>query len=98
DFHVTGVQTCALPIFDSRSAPHWTTSRVEPDWAERGARTKYLTSRMRDVLSARSSMRPSSRKCHGSPCDRVASVTPMTWWLERRSEERRVGKRSGPHR
>ena len=37
---------------------------------------KYFMSRMRVVLSARSRNRPRRPKCHASPCDIVASITP----------------------
>ena len=36
-----------------------------------GDKKKYLTSRMREVLSARSKSRPSRANCHASLCDMV---------------------------
>ena len=54
---------------------------VVPTSATVGSRRKYFTSRMRDVLSARSSMRPSRQKCQPSLWVIVASVTPAKSWL-----------------
>ena len=39
---------------------------------------------MREVLSARSRVRPSRAKCHALPCDIVVSVIPMKRWLASR--------------
>ena len=55
-------------------------SDVVPTSAAVGSRRKYFTSRMRDVLSARSSMRPSWQKCQLSLWVIVASVTPVNRW------------------
>ncbi len=52
-----------------------------PTSATVGSNMKYLTSRMREVLSARSSRRPSLAKCQPSPWDIVASVMPRKRWL-----------------
>ncbi len=49
---------------------------VVPTSAAVGSSRKYFTSRMREVLSARSSWRPSRQKCQPSLCVIVASVTP----------------------
>ena len=45
-------------LADRNSADHWMSSSGVPTSASLGSRMKYFTSRMRDVLSARSSSRP----------------------------------------
>ncbi len=84
-------------LAERSTAAHWMSSTVVPTSAAVGSRRKYFTSRMRDVLSARSSMRPSRQKCQASLCVIVASVTPANRWLghlDRREEILRVGPRS----
>src|SRR5690606_40992038 len=81
DFHVTGVQTCALPI-SARSRPASTASHIPMRERE-----------IRHIPTSRSCSRPmaspiSSRMAGRSRSDR-ATVLPM---MSRRSEERRVGK------
>ena len=46
------------------------------DLADVRQQDEYFTSRMRDVLSARSMARPMRRKCQASPRDMVDSATP----------------------
>ena len=73
-------------------------SDVVPTSAAVGSRRKYFTSRMRDVLSARSSMHPSWQKCQLSLWVIVASVTPVNRWpdlLIERNTILRVGPASG---
>ena len=49
------------------TAAHWIASKGVPTSSAERSRRKYFTSRMREVLSARSSMRPRREKCHASP-------------------------------
>src|SRR5207302_7055975 len=84
DFHVTGVQTCALPI----SASFLIQSSLTPSFfASRSARTSGVPPTCRPTVGGRSSG-SSSAKRH-SVCGRRENSS--------RSEERRVGKecRSG---
>ena len=67
-------------LAERSTAAHWMSSNVVPTSAAVGSRRKYFTSRMRDVLSARSSMRPSRQKCQLSSWVIVASVTPANRW------------------
>ena len=60
------------------SAAHWMVSRGVPTSAALGNSRKYFTSRIRDVLSARSSERPRRRKCQASPRDMVDSAIPSS--------------------
>src|SRR5690606_41010285 len=82
DFHVTGVQTCALPISnDSRMCvPANTTEAV------------YVWSWIRTPLARCPSTRISSTPAPvwtSPPCD---SIWDLRAWVSIRSEERRVGK------
>src|SRR5690606_39460484 len=83
DFHVTGVQTCALPIYSSPSAE--TTKRkrgsAHNGWRRCGATTVTATT-------------PCKRSPHNSrtPCSECASPVWGCSWPPARSEERRVGK------
>ena len=63
------------------TAAHWMSSKGVPTSSAEWSSRKYFTSRMREVLSARSSIRPSRLKCHASPCVIVASVMPVKRWL-----------------
>src|SRR5690606_39553125 len=72
DFHVTGVQTCALPIFtrspDLRQARH--TSIIEDIrvWTdERGARPEIQLREMLDSLGAKGKKRSEERRV-GKEC------------------------------
>ena len=69
-------------LAERSTAAHWMSSEVVPTSAAVGSRRKYFTSRMREVLSARSSMRPSRQKCQPSLWVIVASVTPANRWLD----------------
>ncbi len=69
-------------------------SDVVPTSDALGSRRKYFTSRIREVLSARSSMRPSRQKCQLSLCVIVESVTPVEQVAghpDRREQILRVG-------
>jgi len=79
---------CRAPV-DSSSADHCTTSSAEPTRLESGSSVKYFTSRMREVLSARSKSVPSCENCHDSSRLSVAPETPSTWWLERLTRSRK---------
>ncbi len=67
-------------LAERSTAAHWMSSDVVPTSSALGSRRKYFTSRMREVLSARSSMRPSRQKCQLSLCVIVESVTPLNRW------------------
>src|SRR5690606_40164543 len=84
DFHVTGVQTCALPISASRTAPRarrprlaWTRSVATSRIAARGG--------TRDAAIAGAS--EATRVTTMPTTTEIAIASPCT-----RSEERRVGK------
>ena len=68
-------------LAERSTAAHWMSSTGVPTSCADGSRRKYFTSRMRDVLSARSSMRPRRQKCQPSLCVIVASVMPANRWL-----------------
>src|SRR5690606_40643861 len=82
DFHVTGVQTCALPI---SSGDRWRSSRAgraAPSGRDRGrARWRWSCAAFRGEWSS-----PSSRERGGRPGPRGSRAGAG------RSEERRVGK------
>jgi hypothetical protein len=63
------------------TAAHWRPSKGVPTSSVERSRRKYFTSRMREVLSARSLIRPSLAKCQASPCAIAASLTPVKRWL-----------------
>src|SRR5690606_41189477 len=84
DFHVTGVQTCALPI-----CPLLLSSRrSRPEWnAASGSAAAGSLRTALGVTSAQSRMRAVARA-------RSLSFSPATfapWFMPGRSEERRVG-------
>src|SRR5690606_40845086 len=83
DFHVTGVQTCALPISKTSTAPS-TSSRM-PATPDDGCICAEATC-MRVVLPA--PLGPSTTQ-------RSPSSTRQLMRSSRRSEERRVGKEWG---
>src|SRR5690606_41199552 len=81
-FHVTGVQTCALPIFTRVRPPQGTTA--PPTGVARARRARVS----RAAATRRSNHRPPSTttlRPPGGPHDHAT---------HRRSEERRVGKES----
>src|SRR5690606_41190538 len=89
DFHVTGVQTCALPIL-TRHADQWTfgtTLDLERLWGWRGARFRaVMTHRSGDDLGTDAGIGNNQllQEVYGRG---------QTWHLTAfRSEERRVGK------
>src|SRR5690606_40500292 len=85
DFHVTGVQTCALPI-SGRSrcfAPACTDKR--PATSLMGVSSGNVPAASRRVSKA-SAVKPASRQRS------VSSREPAKWKYPNRSEERRVGK------
>ena len=82
-----GIRPCrwryiSSALAERSRASHWMSSNGVPTSASLGSRMKYFTSRIREVLSARSSIRPSWQKCQASPCVIVASVTPRNCWPE----------------
>src|SRR5690606_40308735 len=91
DFHVTGVQTCALPIYRQRS--EWRkrsikAQRLIPDWGgASAAKYRFFSTRLKRNL-CQTVFWTWLNDCR-RPC-------PTSW----RSEERRVGKecrrRRGP--
>src|SRR5690606_40756248 len=89
DFHVTGVQTCALPICGDRPGPaaaqEWRIEAAPP-----GERRELLAARVRDalagVLGTGGDIDPRARFATLG-LDSVSSIE-----LRNRSEERRVGK------
>src|SRR5690606_40052260 len=83
DFHVTGVQTCALPI--SRIPAR----REVPPVRARAARD--LRVRYRGARIARARRRPPA-------ASRAPAATVATFQAVTRSEERRVGKESSSRR
>src|SRR5690606_40601235 len=78
DFHVTGVQTCALPISRFTASPI-TLASVRPRW------TPFFRS-----PRGRESRSPSTAAIFGSV--RSATVLSRAGSTRSRSEERRVGK------
>src|SRR5690606_40051855 len=77
DFHVTGVQTCALPIF--RVRPRKSARAYASVWTEAGSPLLVHTLAQRDRL----------REHFG---DSVLVEAAMRYGNPSRSEERRVGK------
>ncbi len=65
-------------LADLNSAAHSTSSSCSCHSLGFRQQDKILYVQDADVLSARSSSSPICRKCHASPCDMVASVTPST--------------------
>src|SRR5690606_40999516 len=81
DFHVTGVQTCALPISDHADA-----AGIGGDVTADGAgAARAEVHRVLQSVSARSL--PYGLQ-HGAGLHRECAIN----WIEARSEERRVGK------
>src|SRR5690606_40835772 len=91
DFHVTGVQTCALPIF------------VDPKGIDVGL-LKQIKEVERRRISVYAERRGSMvrYKANGSvwdvPCDVALPCATQNELHSRRSEERRVGKESRTRR
>ena len=69
NFHILGLQPRG-------AMPDWIASIDEPTRSSDGSRVKYLTSIRRDVLSARSRERPTSKKCHASLCGSMLAAIP----------------------
>src|SRR5207302_2129816 len=84
DFHVTGVQTCALPISSMRQRlpRSWIVGRIRPTIHERGKRCRILACGTARAHKKGGRDRPRVRG------DRGGAYT-------RRSEERRVGEGEG---
>ena len=78
----TGAVTGPGPL-PLASPPPAATARAAAGW-----RKKVSTSSTRLVLSARSTSRPRRPKCQASPCDIVASATPVISWLARFTSSR----------
>src|SRR5256885_5208487 len=76
DYKVTGVQTCALPIFTARSSPS-------------AATTTSFTTPGRRRPRAATTPRSEGRCCSTASCGKTAGPASAT---AHRSEERRVGK------
>src|SRR5690606_40533459 len=87
DFHVTGVQTCALPISDVASG------HDAAGTPACGSVRPWRTS-TKSKVTRRASPWPPPRRCRGSE-----ALPPPAWRpparRPARSEERRVGKASG---
>src|SRR5690606_40266652 len=81
DFHVTGVQTCALPI--SRNSSITTRSHATA-WARASSRSAVTTTPL-------PAARPSSLTTYGGPKASSAAAA-SAGVVQTRSEERRVGK------
>src|SRR5690606_41044516 len=75
DFHVTGVQTCALPIY-----------LFHPEWIDK---EKEMETKRRTAQPARHGAGTREGRC--SLCS-AATHPSVGHALEKRSEERRVGK------
>src|SRR5690606_40946830 len=87
DFHVTGVQTCALPIYASRAAKKRSRRLSRRTYAIR----KRLITRRRRRGSAHASRALSARAFAACSPIPSAPIVSRSYWLIR-SEERRVGK------
>src|SRR5690606_40144545 len=92
DFHVTGVQTCALPISRSMSF------RPPAPWARSCSGQAHFASSESPWRSARTTVRRSLRRAHAvhvplqyAPGE-LAQVDFFEVYVDVRSEERRVGK------
>src|SRR5690606_41118903 len=94
DFHVTGVQTCALPILHDNAIQHTLRAKAWQDLLASGARPALLMEqfdREHQPDIDRVLARP------GATADQVIAAgraSPNGW----RSEERRVGKEGQPRR
>src|SRR5690606_40013426 len=79
DFHVTGVQTCALPISPTHRAPS-----ASEGFPRRPHTTKPLTGPALPAPGSQSPLTAKPPRTPGTPCTRPPPRS--------RSEERRVGK------
>src|SRR5207302_8205150 len=77
DFHVTGVQTCALPIFDRHP-------RLAVVLAHGGGSLPFIAARMGHAYEVR-------RECREAIAERPSSYLRRLYF-DTRSEERRVGE------
>src|SRR5690606_40677166 len=84
DFHVTGVQTCALPIWRSSSSTRCAARTRRGNWADRADRADRPTSA---AVGAEEVVQPLRRLRRQHPGDHLGPVVEPP-----RSEERRVGK------
>src|SRR5690606_40859590 len=83
DFHVTGVQTCALPISGWRwPGPWWKPTAADWSWARRARRSSRYTCRWPGPMTCWA-CRGGANRPRGELAVRAQ---------RRRSEERRVGK------
>src|SRR5690606_40320686 len=97
DFHVTGVQTCALPIWVSRRRM---LSRValDPRRSWEGDNGIYKESVFGSYLAERAQIAPNAVVTDGTLTSLAVSQTAAQAGRRERSEERRVGAgaRQGP--
>src|SRR5690606_41047606 len=82
DFHVTGVQTCALPISSLPQAP----ARVKPQRGGNAGRRRVVAPQR-----CKESM-PWAFPATPTRIGKATSRPARAGWTRRRSEERRVGK------
>src|SRR5690606_40621551 len=88
DFHVTGVQTCALPILSTSGITSTAAMPVRRGSTPTAAQARTVASVSRPSEAARSSATTVRAA--------AASLTPLALpaVIEKRSEERRVGRES----
>src|SRR5690606_39579684 len=84
DFHVTGVQTCALPIL--ATPPPRPKAAVKPD-VRKLARTSSKAAAGETAAGSSASASPPMDQAN-----RFEEYCPALRYCQRRSEERRVGK------
>src|SRR5207302_5233719 len=87
DFHVTGVQTCALPIFNERLSAVWTASREEIE--EAGNLSSAMDALLAEFVLALKGAEDARMAGVSVAEDKAAKRASQ---LADRSEERRVGK------
>src|SRR5207248_6861316 len=92
DRTVTGVQTCALPIFSAGSPTH-ASAYVPPRWPAETALQDTSNDRPDDDDASPSPAPTAGCDCECSRC-RPSAASACNWRFRRRtrSEERRVGK------
>src|SRR5690606_40516403 len=91
DFHVTGVQTCALPILTTRHPSDWSLGRIR-------AASSLLDRIGRCHLGAKFEALPAPLRRPEVFSARGIATSLQKASLQPRSEERRVGKECRPRR
>src|SRR5690606_40324809 len=86
DFHVTGVQTCALPISCACTSDEETPEPRSIDSTRPRPRNSLVSE-----PSQRPCLRGPARPCLRGPASAALPPRPSATLLPRRSEERRVG-------